>query len=71
LEKTLSRVKVFFEKNPSAILIVGFQVLLIAAAVLMVFGSVLAESVADAAYFVLVAGVVWQLISYMRRSHEE
>jgi hypothetical protein len=61
----------FFKKNPSAVLVVGFQVLLIIAVVLLVLSSPWAEAVGNVAYFVLVAGVVLQLVSYSRGSHGE
>jgi hypothetical protein len=61
----------FFKKNPSAVFVVGFQVLLIIAVVLLVLSSPLAEAVGNVAYFVLVAGVVLQLVSYLRASHGE
>ena len=67
----LSRTVSFFKRNPSAVLVVGFQVLLITAAVLLIVGSSLAEAVGAVAYFVLVAGVVVQLVSYLRGSHGE
>jgi len=64
--------KRFFRVNPGALPIVGFQVLLVACAVMLVFGfSVLAEGVAVAAYFLLVAGVVLQLVCFVRGSGGE
>jgi hypothetical protein len=67
----LSRTVRFFKRNPSAALVVGFQALLITAAILLIIGSSLAEAVGSVAYFVLVAGVVLQLVSYLRGSHGE
>jgi len=66
----LIKFKRFFRKNPSAIFFLGFQALLVACAVLLVFGlSFLAEGFAVVAYFLLVAGVVLQLVSFVRGSH--
>jgi hypothetical protein len=65
----LVRVKRFFRENPGALFIVGFQVLLVACAVILVFGTGwLAEGVAVVAYFMLVAGVVTQLVCFVRES---
>jgi len=65
----LVRVKRFFRENPGAVFIVGFQALLVACAVMLVFGmGGLAEGVAVVAYFMLVAGVVTQLVCFLRES---
>ncbi len=65
----LVRVKRFFRENPGAVFIVGFQGLLVACAVMLVFGmGGLAEGVAVVAYFMLVAGVVTQLVCFVRNS---
>lgn len=59
--------KGFVGRNPGALPILGFQGLLIACAVLLVFGmSDTAEGLAVIAYFMLVAGVVIQLVDYLR-----
>ena len=71
MKAVLSRTVRFFKKNPSAVFVVGFQVLLIIAVVLLVLSSPWAEAVGNVAYFVLVAGVVLQLVSYSRGSHGE
>jgi hypothetical protein len=62
-------VKRFFRANPRAVFILGFQVLLVACAAMLVFGFLfLAEFVAVVAYFLLVVGVVFQLVFFMRDS---
>jgi hypothetical protein len=62
-------VKRFFRANPGAVFILGFQVLLVACAAMMVFGfSFLAEDVAVVAYFLLVVSVVFQLVCFVRDS---
>jgi hypothetical protein len=64
----LSWAKRFFRENPGALFIVGFQVLLAACAALLVLGlAASAEGVAVGAYFLLVIGVVLQLIWFVRR----
>lgn len=61
--------KSFIRGNPGALPILGFQALLIACAVLLVFSmNETADSLAVAAYFLLVAGVLTQLIDYFRES---
>jgi len=63
----LARARQFFRRNPGAIPIVGFQILLLASAGLLVASlSDLAEGVAVAAYFTLLAGVVLQLVFSVR-----
>lgn len=63
----LAKLVRFLRENPSAWFILGFQVLLVACAVMLVFGlSFLAEGVAVVAYFALAVGVVWQLIWFLR-----
>ena len=64
----LVRVKRFLRGNPGAVFVLGFQVLLVACAVMLVFGMAsVAEGVAVGAYFSLVAGVVLQLVWFVRR----
>ena len=66
------RAKRFFRDNPAAVFVLGFQALLMACAVLLVFGmSLLAEGVAVVAYFALVMGAVLQLVSFLRSRHGE
>jgi hypothetical protein len=62
------RAKHFLRGNPGAVFVLGFQILLVACAVMSVLGMAsLAEGVAVAAYFLLVAGVVLQLVWSVRR----
>jgi hypothetical protein len=62
-----ARAKRFLRENPGAVFVLGFQVLLVTCAVLLVSGlSFLAEGLAVAAYFLLVVGVVVQLVSFLR-----
>ena len=57
----------FLRGNPGTIPIIGFQVLLLACAGLLIAGlPSLAEAVAVVAYFLLVAGVVVQLVVFVR-----
>jgi len=65
----LVRIKQFLKENPGALFVLGFQALLVACAILLIFGlSFLAEGVAVAAYFLLVTGVVLQLVYFARKS---
>lgn len=60
------RIKTYCWRNPGAPFIIGFQVSLVVCAGLLINGSsVLAEGVATVAYFFLVFGVLFQLISYL------
>jgi hypothetical protein len=64
--------KRFFRANLGAVFILGFQVLLVACAAMLAFGfSFLAENVAVVAYFLLVVGVVLQLVCFVRGSGGE
>jgi len=59
----LPRAKKYLRENPGALFIIGFQILLLVCAGLLIEGnSVLADELAVAAYFSLVIGVVLQLI---------
>jgi hypothetical protein len=65
-------VKRFFRANAGAVFILGFQVLLVACAAMLVFEMAwLAEGVAVVAYFLLVVGVVFQLVCFVRGSDGE
>jgi hypothetical protein len=58
----------FLRENPGALFIVGFQALLVACAAMLVLGiAAFAEGVAVGAYFLLVVGVVLQLVWFVRR----
>ena len=67
----LPRIKRYLRENPGASFIIGFQILLLVCAGLLILGnSVWAEGLAVVAYFSLVIGVVLQLISFMRHGEE-
>ena len=69
LKGLVVRVLRFFRENPGALPVVGFQFLLLVCAVLLAFGvGDVAEGLAVVAYFLLVAGVVFQLVDYVRDS---
>jgi len=58
--------KRFFRENPGAVFVLGFEVVLVACAVLLVAGlASLAESLAVVGYLLLVAGVVVQLAFFV------
>jgi tellurite resistance protein TehA-like permease len=58
-------------KNPGAPFIMGFQFSLIVCAGLLISdNSILADSVATVAYFLLVIGVVVQLVFYVLKKKE-
>ena len=60
IRRSLPRIKRYFRRNPGAPFVVGFQVLLLVCAGLLVLGnSSLANEVAVYAYYLLVAGVVF------------
>ncbi|MCJ7424442.1 hypothetical protein MUP01_09280 [Candidatus Bathyarchaeota archaeon] len=62
-----SRVKGYLVKNPGAVFIVAFQTLLLTCAGLLVQGKpAVASDVAAYAYWLLVTGVILQVISFLR-----
>ncbi len=72
IKQYLPRIKNYFRRNPGTLFIVGFQVLLLVCAGLLISGdSFWAEGVAVVAYFSLVIGVVLQLISFLRHREGE
>jgi len=72
IKQFLPRVKRYLRENPGASFIIGFQLLLLVCAGLLIGGNfVWAEGVAVVAYFSLVIGVVLQLISFLRRGKQE
>jgi fumarate reductase subunit C len=72
IKQYLPKIKNYFGRNPEALFIVGFQVLLLVCAGLLISGSSFwAEGVAVVAYFSLVIGVVLQLISFLRHGQGE
>lgn len=63
----LARFKRFLRDTPGAVFVLGFQVLLVVCAVLLVFGvASFAEGFAVAGYFLLVVGVVLQSVCSVR-----
>lgn len=67
LRVDVGRLRRYFRENWGAPFVIGFQLLLLACAVLLVGGeSALANQTAMYAYYLLVAGIVLQLISFMR-----
>jgi len=65
--KVPPKIKKYFKDNPGAPLVIGFQLLLVLCAVLLIQGSsAIANKVAIYAYFLLVVGVVLQFIAYVR-----
>lgn len=65
------KIKKFFRQNFGAPFIIGFQMLLIVCAGLLVSGgSFLANRVANVAYFLLFIGIFLQLVSYVLENKE-
>ncbi|MGQ9597770.1 MAG: hypothetical protein ACUVUS_10495 [Thermoproteota archaeon] len=65
------RLKRYFRENPGDPFIMGFQTLLVACAYLLVQGnSELANDVAVYAYYLLVIGIVLQLVMFIREEHK-
>jgi fumarate reductase subunit C len=72
IKQYLPKIKNYFRRNPETLFIVGFQVLLLVCACLLISGnSFWAEGIAVVAYFSLVIGVVLQLISFLRHREGE
>jgi len=70
MRKIIPRAKRYFRENPGAALVMGFQILLLICASLLIRGnSALANEVAVYAYYLLIVGVVLQLVSFVR--HEK
>jgi len=67
IKQFLPRIKRYFSENLGAYFIIVFQALLVVCAGLLVQGdSGLANEVVMCAYYLLVVGVVLQLISFVR-----
>lgn len=67
MKQYVPRIRRYLRDNPGASFVIGFQLLLLVCAGLLILGnSVWAEGVAVAAYFSLVIGVVVQLFSLIR-----
>lgn len=72
LNARFPRIKRYLKISPGAPFIIGFQLLLLICAGLLIQGnSVMASEVAVYAYYLLVAGVVLQLISPVRSRSED
>jgi hypothetical protein len=70
-KEILAKIKRYFRENWGAPFILGFMLLLMVAAVSLVVGlDFLANEVAVYAYYLLVAGVVLQLVSFIRSREE-
>jgi len=71
LSEFLLRIKGYFSENYGAPLVIGFTILLMAAAGLLIAGnSTLAGNIALIAYCLLVFGVVLQAVSLARNRGE-
>ncbi len=65
--KAPPKVKEYIKDNPGAPFVIGFQLLLVVCAGLLIQGSsAIASEVATYAYLLLVVGVVLQFIAYVR-----
>jgi len=65
------KIKNYFKNNPGAPFVIGFQLLLIVCAGLLIQGSsAVANDVATYAYFLLVIGVVLQFVVYLKHRNE-
>ena len=72
VKRFLPRVRRYLRENPGASFIIGFQILLLVCAGLLIVGnSVWADELAVVAYFSLVIGVVLQLISFLKHGKQE
>lgn len=68
----LTRVKEYFRGNLGVPFIIVFQMLLLVCADLLIQGkSVLADEVAVFAYYLLLIGVVLQLVSFLRHGKQD
>ncbi len=65
---SIPKIRRYFKENLGAPFILGFQVLLLVCGGLLIQGNpALANRVAVYAYYLLVAGVVLQLVSFLRQ----
>jgi len=72
VKRFLPRAKKYLRENPGASFILGFQVLLLVCAGLLIVGnSVWADGLATVAYFSLVIGIVLYLVSFLRYGKKE
>lgn len=69
--KISPKIKEYFKDNPGAPFVIGFQLLLVVCAGLLIQGSLaMANEAATYAYLLLVVGVVLQFIAYVRHRNE-
>ena len=62
----LTKIKKYFFRNPGALFIIVFQVLILTCALLLAQGNSLVNDVAVFAYCFLVVGVVLQAVGFVR-----
>lgn len=63
--------KIYFRENPGAFLIVEFQVLLVTCAFFLINGdSTIADEVAVVAFYLLVIGVILQIVQFVRKEKD-
>lgn len=71
-EFLVRRLKTYFRENPGAFFIVQFQILLVACACLLVQGnSAAANEVAVYGYYLLVIGLVLQVVAFARSGKDK
>lgn len=71
VKRFIPKVRRYLRENPGAGFVLGFQILLLACAGLLLIGnSMLANEVGIYAYYLLVIGVILQLISFLRHKEE-
>ena len=69
--RVLSKARRYLRENWGAPFVLGFMVLLVVTAVLLSLGlDLLANEVALYAYYALVAGVVLQLVSFLKQGNK-
>lgn len=63
--------KEYFKDNPGALFVLGFQLLLVACAGLLIQGSLaVANEIATYAFFLLVVGVILQFVAHLRHRND-
>lgn len=65
------KMKEYFKDNPGALFVLGFQLLLVACAGLLIQGSLaVANEIATYAFFLLVVGVILQFVAHLRHRND-
>ena len=64
--KFMFKVKCYLKENWGSPFIVAFMILLLSAAVSLAVGSYLADAIAVYAFYALVAGVILQLVCFLK-----